>query len=259
MTEEKKEPAEEVKKKNTAIEKVSAAPVPTGTKTGSTSRVPALSKANQLSNKLVSEGFKAKAMSSNSNFNMQRLQQTIELAVERDSKLLQCSPKSIQLALLDCVLSGVYPDGKQASLIVRGKDCSLEIMAQGIIKSALRSGIASKIVTRAVYDSDIFRLKMDSSGDQTFEHEVDITKKRGKVVASYCIIKLKSGEVITELLRYEDIQECKAAAKTDYVWKKWEGEMARKSALRRAMKYIPDGDSEFENLKRIELKNEIGE
>ena len=260
MTEEsKKVVKEEEKKKTTAVKKVSDDPVRTASKTGNASHVHALSKANSLSNKLVSEGFRKKAEDSNPSFNMQRLKQTIELAVEKDPKLLECSPKSIQLALLDCVLSGVYPDGQQATLIAYGKEVKLEIMIQGIIKSALRSNIAKKIVTRSVYESDDLFVSIDDSGKQFFDHKINIKKERGELIAAYAVITLQNDEVITELLRSEDIAECRAAAKTDMVWKRWTGEMARKSALRRAFKYLPDGDIIFENLKTIELKNEIGE
>ena len=246
------------KKQPTAPKKASDAPVLTAKKTGQKAPVRAFSK-QEFAAKLVGEGFRKKASESNAGFNMKRLQQVVELAVEKNAKLLKCSPKSVQLALMDCVLAGVYPDGKQASLIPYGNDVKLEIMVQGIVKSALRSGVARRIVARAVYENDSIDININAEGEQSFNHKIDIRKPRGELVAAYAIITLSSGEVVTELLRQEDIAECRKAAKSDNVWRMWTGEMARKSAIRRAFKYMPDGDTQFENLRDIELRNEVGQ
>ena len=74
-----------------------------------------------------------------------------------------------------------------------------------------------------------------------FRH-VPTLGNRGAMVAAYAIAYIRGTEPQIELMHKEDIAKIQAASKGGNIWAKWPGEMWRKSAIKRAFKYLPDMD-----------------
>lgn len=86
-----------------------------------------------------------------------------------------------------------------------------------------------------VHEGDIFNFKKES-GKVVYSHEItNPFNTDKKIIGCYCIIKNSRGEFI-ETLNMDDIKKMRAVAKTDFIWKAWEGEMILKSVIKRACK-----------------------
>lgn len=86
-----------------------------------------------------------------------------------------------------------------------------------------------------VHEGDKFAFKKES-GKVIYSHEItNPFETDKKIIGCYCIVKNSRGEFI-ETLNMDDIKKMRAVAKTDFIWKAWEGEMILKSVIKRACK-----------------------
>ncbi len=133
---------------------------------------------------------------------------------------------------------GVLPDGKSAYVTVYNKIPKLGLMRSGLVNIAIRDGIADEINFDAVRSGDKFEWEW-VDGVLKHRHAVNIMNDDGEIVGAWCVVK-KDGKIIAaEMLKKSDIAAIRAQSKADKdggVWGKWEGEMVKKSAIRRAMK-----------------------
>lgn len=165
------------------------------------------------------------------------------LALRNEPKLLDCAPETVVGAIVTCAQLGLEPNTEleQAHLIPYGKECQLIIGYQGYIELARRSGKIKAIVARVVHENDEFELEFGLH-DDTLRH-VPAREDPGEKVASYMIARMGEGVSQIEVLWKRDIEEIKAAAhatdKANSPWRRWEGEMWKKSAIRRGRKMLP--------------------
>jgi len=87
-----------------------------------------------------------------------------------------------------------------------------------------------------VYATDVFESSKES-GKVIYSHEIinPFSREEKDIIGGYCVIKNKRGEFIT-LLSAADINKHRKVAKTDYIWKAWFVEMARKTIIKKACK-----------------------
>jgi len=69
---------------------------------------------------------------------------------------------------------------------------------------------------------------------------------KGGIIAAYCIAHLKNGDVIREVMTFEEIEKIRRKSKSGDkegkpigIWAEWYEEMARKTVFRRAAKWLP--------------------
>lgn len=276
-SETKEAPAEEKppappKKKTIVTKKATAAPAVTVRKTGSLSPV-AVSYDNKPKRKedltltkistLIDRKEVDSQIRSVSKMNGSKMAQVIVFAANKTPKILKCSPASLLYAALDSARAGMYPDGKQAAFVpyfnsqTGETEAKFTPMARGIISAAINKKIAKKIEAREVYDNDFFQCTTNEFGEMQISHEINLKDEKGAICGAYCIILLENGEKIVEVLRKEDLEAAEGVAKSKDIWNLWRGEMCRKTAVRRAAKYLPDCD-EMDVLFDIEMRSEIG-
>src|SRR5262249_49925576 len=112
-----------------------------------------------------------------------------------------------------------------------------------------------------VYEHDHFRQLMGE--DARIEHEPPpLGQERGEVIGGYCLIRLKSGDVIREVMTKAEIEYIRTTfsknQRADAPWKLHWGEMARKTVFRRAVKQVAFRDQDIvEFLNRPEEYDEI--
>lgn len=95
----------------------------------------------------------------------------------------------------------------------------------------------SKIDVELVYKGDTFAFEK-SNGVVDYKHIFGnpFQHKDEDIIGGYCIIKNKRGEFITTLSR-DEIEKAKKVAKTDAIWKMWFAEMAKKTVIKKAVKF----------------------
>lgn len=168
-------------------------------------------------------------------------------AVSSNPKLANCTPKSFMGALMNAAQLGLEPNTPlgQAYLIPyknKGVDeVQFQIGYRGMIELAHRSGEFRNIEARVVYEND------------TFEYEYGLEPKlvhkpamsdRGKPIYYYGVYTLVNGGFGFEVMSKEDVEIHKnkyspAAGSKYSPWSTNFDEMAKKTVLKRTLKYAP--------------------
>jgi len=189
-------------------------------------------------------------------------------AVQANPKLAECSQDSILKAVYNVALTGLSlnPIHKLAALTPRwsktnGNECVLFPQYQGLVKLLTDTGSITHINTQLVYEGDSIEIQL---GTNPYVKHIRQYKTR-KVILCYAIAKLHNGAEQIESMEIEEIHEIRdrsdsykafAAGKIQScIWVEHEGEMCRKTVLRRITKYLPKTDR-WERLNQaIEIDN----
>ena len=126
-------------------------------------------------------------------------------------------------------------------------------MVAGILKKVRQSGELATIHADVVYKNDKFRYWVDTEG-QHIEHEPELFGDRGAAIGVYAIAKTKDGSVFVQPLSLADVEKIRASSrsKDGGPWVSWWSEMAKKSAIRRLAKYLPQSTDVEQALKADE-------
>ena len=168
-------------------------------------------------------------------------------AVTKSPTLGRCTPGSFMGARLTAAQLGLEPNTPlgQAYLIpYKNKgvlECQFQLGYRGLIELAHRSGELRSIEAHIVYENDEFEYEL---GLEPKLKHVPAMKNKGKIAWVYAVYKLNSGGFGFEVMSKEDIEEhkekySKAAQRGFSPWKNsWE-EMAKKTVIKKALKYAP--------------------
>lgn len=178
--------------------------------------------------------------------------------------VLDCTVESIVNACIEGAHDGLRLDGKEATIAPRRvKVCKKperwEIqatyipMAHGLVQQILRSGNrVTALEVEVAHELDDFAVSRGTNPE--IHHILNMTTANpGKIIAAYAIATMDTGEKIVEVLRMHDLAQIRASAEQDYVWKAWEGEMDKKSAIRRIRKRLPLGHSRIIDVEATRL------
>lgn len=168
-------------------------------------------------------------------------------AISTNPALCQCTPKSFLGAMMTAAQLGVEPNTAlgQAYLIPYRNhgtlECQFQLGYKGLIDLAYRSGEVSIIQAQTVYEHDLFEYELGL--DPKLRH-VPATSNRGKAIAYYAMFKTKDGGFGFEVMSADDVREhaqkySKAYSSGSSPWKSNFDEMAKKTVLKRALKYAP--------------------
>lgn len=163
--------------------------------------------------------------------------------------------ESIYTACLQAASDGLLLDKRCAALVVYkenrkvgGKDNWVKVakympMYQGLIELAHGSGVISKIVCQLVHAADVFRVVPTATGCPVHhEFPEDPFAERGEIRGGYAYAVFKDGGFSdAQVMSVADINKIMARSKTaDWgPWKTDWNEMARKTLIRRLVKYLP--------------------
>ncbi len=176
----------------------------------------------------------------------ERLIKVALMAINRQPALLDCTPASLFQALMLAGQLGLEPDGVLGSayLIPYGKQATLIPGYRGLIDLARRSGQIKSIEAHLIRKNDKFECAFGLSpvlthspvfpGDQEY-------LKNEHIIGAYAVAKLVDGGEQFEVMSRAEIDAIRGRSKasgsgpwvTDY------GEMARKTVVRRLVKYLP--------------------
>jgi len=177
----------------------------------------------------------------------ERFTRMVLTAMSTNPTLTQCTPKSFLGAMMQAAQLGVEPNTPlgQAYLIPYRNhgvmECQFQIGYKGMIDLAYRSGEITDISAHEVYENDTFEYELGLS--PKLKH-IPALKDRGNVILYYAIYHIKSGGYGFEVMSREDVVKhmnaySKAAGKGFSPWTTNFDEMAKKTVLKKVLKYAP--------------------
>ena len=205
-----------------------------------------------------------------------RFKRVVLTAVNQTPDLLEADRATLFNSAVKCAADGLVPDGREAALVVfktkKGNEWIKAVqympMVRGLVKLARQSGDISAVSAHIVYENDQFEYVLGD--DERMTHTPTLDGNRGAPKLAYATVKFKDGTTQREILTMEDVKKIRAVSKSgnnDYgPWAQWFDEMAKKSALRRLLKYVSlspdvqrvvdrDDETQFSEMKRAALRS----
>lgn len=177
----------------------------------------------------------------------ERFTRMVFSALSSTPKLADCSPQSFLAAMMTAAQLGVEPNtalGQAYLLPYRNHgqmECQFQLGYKGLIDLAYRSGEVSVIQAHTVYENDVFEYEL---GMNPKLRHVPAKADRGEAVAYYAMFKTKDGGYGFEVMSVDDVQRhaqrySKSYGSGSSPWRSNFDEMAKKTVLKRALKYAP--------------------
>lgn len=159
-------------------------------------------------------------------------------------KIAMSSKQSLLAAVTNIAAIGISlnPARKQAYLVPRGGKICLDISYIGLLDIAVASGSILWGQAELVRENDAFRkVGMDKQPVHDFE---PFGKSRGEIVGVYVVVKLHNGDYLTTTMSIEEVYDIRDRSESwkrnsGGPWKTDEGEMIKKTVIRRAYKLWP--------------------
>ena len=177
----------------------------------------------------------------------ERFTRMVLSAISSNSELAKCTPKSFLGAMMNAAQLGLEPNtplGQAYILPYKNKgelEAQFQIGYKGLIDLAYRSGEVEVIQSHIVYENDEFECEY---GINTKLSHKPAESNRGKPIKVYAIFKTKSGGYGFEVMSMDDVKKhaekySKAYNSAFSPWKSNFEEMAKKTVLKRVLKYAP--------------------
>lgn len=177
----------------------------------------------------------------------ERFTRMVLSAISATPELGNCTPKSFLGAMMNAAQLGLEPNtplGQAYILPYRNKgtlEAQFQIGYKGLIDLAYRSGDVEVIQSHIVYENDEFECEY---GINTKLSHKPASSSRGKPIKVYAIFKTKSGGYGFEVMSMDDVKShaekySKAYGSAFSPWKSNFEEMAKKTVLKRVLKYAP--------------------
>lgn len=196
-------------------------------------------------------------------------------AYNSNGLLQKCTNESLLAAVFNVALTGLSlnPVLKYAALVPRwnSKDqqyeASLEPMYQGLIYLSNKSGKTKGFSPGIIYEGDDIDIDY-SVLRKVLKHKPYFLcgKEQGKILAVYMIALLNDGTEFCEIMTWPEIEAIRDRSESwkaystgkikSCVWLTDKGEMAKKTVLKRMLKYFDKGQDE-KLAKAIQLDNDI--
>lgn len=166
-------------------------------------------------------------------------------ALSNNPQLAQCTPKSFLGAMMTAAQLGVEPNTPlgQAYLIPYRNhgtlECQFQLGYKGMIDLAHRSGEVSVIMAQVVYENDEFEYAFGL--EPKLDHK-PAKGDRGKPIAVYAMYRTKDDGYGYDVMSMEDVRKHAQKYSKAYNSGPWQTnfeEMARKTILKRVLKYAP--------------------
>ena len=199
----------------------------------------------------------------------ERLIKIATSAASRTPELLDCTPESVLLAVVQAGTLGLEPNTPlhHCALVplnnkhTKRKEAVLWIEYRGMCQLAYQSGEVTSIYAQTVYEHDDFDFELGTN--KWIRHKYDIKKPRGEAVAYYAVVKFKFGEPDFKVLSKSEVEKIRSESmgKDSDAWVKSFDAMGEKSAIRRVLKTAPMSQDKSQSLGKaleIEARNERG-
>lgn len=177
----------------------------------------------------------------------ERFTRMVLTAMSTNKDLQLCTPNSFLGAMMQAAQLGVEPNTPlgQAYLIpYKNKgtlECQFQLGYKGMIDLAYRSGEVKDIQAHEVHENDTFEYEL---GLEPKLKHIPAMSNRGAVIMYYAIFHTKDGGYGFNVMSVDDVQEHAKKYSKSYgasfsPWKSNFDEMAKKTVLKRCLKYAP--------------------
>lgn len=177
----------------------------------------------------------------------ERFTRMVLSAISVNQKLASCTPNSFLGAMMSAAQLGLEPNTPlgQAYILPYSNKGTLEAQFQigykGLIDLAYRSGEVEVVQAHIVYENDTFECEYGLEPKLTHK---PADHDRGNPVKVYAVFKTKSGGYGFEVMSMEDVRihaekYSKAYGSSFSPWKTNFEEMAKKTVLKKVLKYAP--------------------
>ena len=173
----------------------------------------------------------------------ERFTRMVLSAISVTPKLASCTPQSFLGAMMNAAQLGLEPNTPlgQAYLIPYGNSVQFQIGYKGLIDLAYRSGEVELVQAHIVYENDDFECEFGL--EPKLVHK-PADKNRGEAVKVYAMFKTKSGGYGFEVMSMDDVKKhaekfSQTAKSSSSPWKTNFEEMAKKTVLKKCLKYAP--------------------
>jgi recombination protein RecT len=179
------------------------------------------------------------------NMDVDRLTRITMTTLQLSPKLLECDAVSLVSAVMQCAQLGLEPDNVlgHAYLVPFKNRVQIILGYRGIMRLARNSDQVLSIEAREVYNGDEFTFRYGDDGARYLRHIPTEKGDPGKLRAAYAVARFKGGGEVWEVVLPRHITKAKRSArgagKADSPWKLHEGEMWRKTAVRRLEPFLP--------------------
>ncbi|EFR43057.1 recombinase RecT [Dialister micraerophilus] len=198
----------------------------------------------------------------------ERFTRMVFTALSTNPKLQQCTPNSFLGAMMQAAQLGVEPNTPigQAYLIpYKNKgtlECQFQLGYKGLIDLCNRSGDIKDIQAHEVYENDLFEYEY---GLEPKLKHVPAMKDRGEVIAYYAVFHTVNGGYGFEVMGRDDVINHAQKTSQSYgsgfsPWTKYFDEMAKKTVVKKVLKFAPIKTEFFKALSTDEtIKTNITE
>ena len=177
----------------------------------------------------------------------ERFTRIVLSAISANPQLGSCTPNSFLGAMMTSAQLGLEvntPLGQAYVLPYRNKgvlEAQFQLGYKGLIDLAYRSGEVEVIQAHVVHENDDFECEYGL--DPKLTHK-PADSNRGEPIKVYAVFKTKSGGFGFEVMSMEDVRKHAAKYSKSYgsgysPWKTNFEEMAKKTVLKRVLKYAP--------------------
>lgn len=208
-------------------------------------------------------------------FKPEDVRREISFAVQHINKNIQlqkCTPISILTAVMNVsnIRLSLNPASKECYLIPRWNnqmkcmEAALEPSYVGLVKLLTDSGSVNSMVCQIVYTNDNFKIDL-ADNIKPVIHEIDPKQARGDKLGVYALATLPDGKrqvewmVLSEIFDIRDRSDSYQAYMVKKIqsctWVSDEGEMSRKTVIKRIYKYLPRTERMQSIDKAIQLDN----
>jgi recombination protein RecT len=163
-------------------------------------------------------------------------------------KLIECTPSSVIVSILDCASLGLSPDpalGHAYFVPYKNKkgilECKFMPGYKGYISLMMRNGVET-VDARIVYSNDLFEVSLGTDAYIKHIPNPKLNESRGEIIGAYAIMKLKGVERPKfEVMSLGEIKKAQAESKygtaDDSPWVKWFESMCKKTVIKNLARY----------------------
>lgn len=186
--------------------------------------------------------------------NSERFVRIAITSIRQNPKLAKCSQESLLGALMTSAQLGLEPGILgQAYLIPYKDNVQFQIGYKGMIELLRRSGQLSDIYACEIRKNDDFQITLGLHRD--IKHNINFNEDRGEVVGYYAVAVLKDGANSFEFMTKKQVEEHRkkfSKAGNNSPWETDFDEMAKKTVIKKLLKYLPVSVEWLENVSKDE-------
>lgn len=182
--------------------------------------------------------------------NAKRFLDAVKMEVYKNKYLWSCKPASVYAAVKEAATLQLQPGLLGQAYLIPYKDmCQFQIGYKGYIDLARRSGDLVSLVAEAVYENDTFDCELGSNPNVKHVPYLGI-EGRGDPVAYYAIAQTRHPGsehieqhimlmTVAQITEHRDKFSQSVKSKRSSPWDASFDEMAKKTVIKRLMKYLP--------------------